>query len=294
VTPWHNSKPPRIPTVDEPASGPAKTAVVFDDAALPHHEFSKLFPMIEGEQFDGLVKDIRENGQREPIILHQGAILDGRNRFAACVDAGVEPSFEEFTGTDPLAFVISRNLHRRHLDESQRAMVAAGLANLSRGGDRSKAPIGGLSDAQAAKALNVGERSVERAKVVRREGVPELVKAVEAGTLPVSAAAAIAKQPAEEQRAAIAAPKPQKAKAAPKPKAAEPWNGAALIGPFQLLVAQVRGRETEAARFLCDQHEDDIAALIALAEELINALIGPAEGLAANRRDRATVLLAHR
>ena len=105
-------------------------------------------------------------------------------------------------------------------------------------------------------------------------GVPELVEKVKSRELPIATAAVIAKQPAEEQRAAVTAPKPTKAKAAPKPKAAEPWNGAALIGPFQLLVAQVRGREAEAARFLCDQHEDDIDALIALAE-----------GLAANRRE---------
>ena len=124
------NSPPRIPTVDEPASGPAKTAVVFNGAALPHHELSKLFPMIQGEQYNALVRDIRENGLREPITVYEGANLDGRARYDACIEAGVQPRFEPFTGTDPLAFVISRNLHRRHLDESQRAMVAAGIANL--------------------------------------------------------------------------------------------------------------------------------------------------------------------
>ena len=125
-----------------------------------------------------------------------------------------------------------------------------------------------MSDAQAAKALNVGERSVERAKVVRREGVSELVKAVEAGTLTVSAAAAIAKQPPAEQRDAVTAPKPTKAKAPPKPQAAKAWPGPALIRSFEHLVAQVRGREAEAARFLRDRKEDGIDVLIGLAEEL--------------------------
>ena len=77
-------------------------------------------------------------------------------------------------------------------DARQRAMVAAKLANLAHGGDRSKAPIGALKDADAASMLNVGERSVERAKTVQRDGTPELQHAVEQGAVSVSAAAEFA------------------------------------------------------------------------------------------------------
>jgi hypothetical protein len=88
--------------------------------------------------------------------------------------------------------VLSANLHRRHLNASQRAMVAAKLGTFTHGGDRSKAPIGGLTDAAAAKVLSVGERSVERARQVLAKGDPSLAEAVEQGKLSVTAAAAAA------------------------------------------------------------------------------------------------------
>ena len=77
---------------------------------------------------------------------------------------------------------------RRHLNESQRAMVAAKLANMSHGGDRSKPSIEGLSADKASSLLNVGRASVERAKTVHRDGAPELARAVEQGKVSVSAA----------------------------------------------------------------------------------------------------------
>jgi hypothetical protein len=260
-----NLTPRPILTAAE-AESVGKTAVVFNDAALPHHEFSKLFPMVQGEQFNGLVKDIRENGLREPIILYEDAILDGRNRYAACADAGVEPRFEPFTGTDPLAFVISRNLHRRHLTVEERAEIAARLPRVGHGGDRSKTPPDALPLDKRAELLNVSPRTVERMQTVVDHGVAELVEKVKSREVPITTAAAIAKQPPEEQRTAVAAPKPQKAKATPKPKAAEPWPGPALIRSFRDLVEEVRGREAEAARFLRDQYEDEIDALILLAD----------------------------
>lgn len=100
---------------------------------IEFHEIASIFPMMEGEEFETLVKDIKENGLIEPIYLYEGKIIDGRNRYLACQKAGVEPRFEEYTGISPVDFVISKNLHRRHLNESQRAVVAAKIANLSRG-----------------------------------------------------------------------------------------------------------------------------------------------------------------
>jgi hypothetical protein len=92
------------------------------------------------------------------------------------------------------------NLHRRHLDESQRAMVAARVATMRQGARTDPASIEAMSDAQAAKLLNVSEASVERAKAVRRDAVPEIIELVDDGDLAVSAAAAVAKATPERQK----------------------------------------------------------------------------------------------
>ena len=59
-----------------------------------------------------------------PIITLDGKILDGRNRFKACQEVGVDPIVEDYQGSDPLGFVISSNKERRHLTPSQKAAIA--------------------------------------------------------------------------------------------------------------------------------------------------------------------------
>jgi N6-adenosine-specific RNA methylase IME4 len=167
------------------------------------HPLADIFPLIEGAEFNDLVADIEVNGLHEPIIIYEDMILDGRNRHRACLAANVEPTYTVYQGDDPVSYVISLNLRRRHLDESQRAMVAAKLATLKRG-DNQHSPIGETSQARAAQLLNVGKRSVERAAEVRDHGAPELVQAVERGEVSVSAASDIASQPVEEQREIVA------------------------------------------------------------------------------------------
>ena len=95
---------------------------------LKYHPLCRLLPAMPEDELDTLVEDIRFNGLREPITLCDGQVLDGRSRLAACRMAGVEPRFVEFSGPSAAAFVASMNLHRRHLTESQRAELAAELA----------------------------------------------------------------------------------------------------------------------------------------------------------------------
>jgi hypothetical protein len=99
------------------------------------------------------------------------------------------------------------NLHRRHLNESQRAMIGAKLANMRQGRPTEKAanlPDYPVSQAQAAALLQIAERTLRDAKKVQTEAQPEVIQAVEAGHVPVSAAAMLAKAPAKTQREVVA------------------------------------------------------------------------------------------
>lgn len=92
------------------------------------HEVSSYLPLLEGEEFDGLVEDIKQFGQIEPAILYEGKILDGRNRYRACKQLGIELKIREWkpsemTGMTPLQFVISENIVRRHLNIAQRSEI---------------------------------------------------------------------------------------------------------------------------------------------------------------------------
>lgn len=157
--------------------------------ALTFHELANLFPLLEGQAYLELVEDIRANGLIEPIVLFEGAILDGRNRYRACNAAQVSARFETYTGSDPLGLVISLNLKRRHLSTSQRAMVAANMANISHGGQRANLPLDSVGNTAAADMLNVSERSVKTARSVRDSGEQEYIDKVTSGELTISAAA---------------------------------------------------------------------------------------------------------
>jgi hypothetical protein len=171
---------------------------------MKSHPYADIFPMMtEGKRQD-LVADIKEKGLIDDIVTHDGQILDGRNRYQACLTAGVEPRFREYSGNDPLGFVMSVNLERRHLTPSQCADAAAKAANLKHGGERGnqytggKSPIGDLAPTatqtrnEMAKAFGVSTGSIDRAKRVQREA-PELAEKVASGEMTVHAAHKIVK-----------------------------------------------------------------------------------------------------
>jgi hypothetical protein len=182
---------------------------------LEFHPLANLFPLIEGEALTAFAASIGPEGPENPIIIHEGKILDGRNRFLVCRERGIEPRMEVWDGRggSPLLFVFNQNLSRRHLGASQRAMMALRLkeelakeskANMSRGGQ-------GLADLptlhsrdQAAQLVGVSSRLVGAAERVNRQGAPALIAAVERGEVTLTAAEALLELDSEEQQALVA------------------------------------------------------------------------------------------
>lgn len=177
---------------------------------LESHPALAAFPLMTGSAFDAFKADVKNNGVLEPVVWwrvkpgHE-LLLDGRNRERACHELGFDrPVRRYYEGDDPLMFVIALNLHRRMLNESQRAIVAARLSMMPRGRPSKIRRSADLSGKQAAHLLNVGERTIERARSVLSKGAPELVAAVEQGTTSVEAAAELARRGRREQRAELA------------------------------------------------------------------------------------------
>ncbi len=189
-----------------PAPTPQTVTLTPDQPALFPHPLANLFPPLAAPDLEALTADIAAVGLREPLTLYEGQILDGRNRYRACQALGITCPTRDYTGDDPLAFVLSMNLQRRHLTESQRAMVAAKLANMRQGERTDLQPcqnFGKVSQGKAAEMLNISDETLRHAKKVQLEAQPELVKAVETGTIAVSAAARLANEPVAVQRAVV-------------------------------------------------------------------------------------------
>jgi len=235
--------------------------------------------MLGDAQLEELAADIKTNGIITPIVLRavEGGweVLDGRNRLTAAELAGIDlfmpdgklrwAYFRTVGGDsafDPFAFVISANLHRRHLNESQRAMVATKLANLKKGGAggatvNSDTAIA-VSQPDAAKLLNVSVDSVQRAGTVLREGSPELVKQVERGEVSVSAAAKTIRADKIGPKEAQQRPLRDRSASAPRPAAGPQPSPAlkrdtAIVELCGWLRGDVKGALEDIVRILRDE-----------------------------------------
>ena len=176
----------------------------------PLHPACKIFPALGKDDLQELADDIAQNGLRNPIVMFQRKLLDGRNRWEACRLAKVQPRFTEFDGDDPIGWVVSQNLVRRHLTASQRAVVAFDLlpmlekeaklrqrrSNIYRKNGR-LAPKGANQDGKgkaagiAARIAKSSARNVERVKSISKQA-PELVDDIRAGKLTVAVAERLA------------------------------------------------------------------------------------------------------
>lgn len=160
---------------------------------LKAHKFSNIFPLMEKKDYENLKKDIQENGydKKRPIILYEEEILDGRNRYNVCEELNIEPSFDEYKGDNPLYYVVSNNLNRRHLNESQRAMVGVQYKkyyteiNKQTQGYRSdiKEPIPKSEEARdrAGKVVGVSGKMIDMAEAVEKEATEEEIKDIKSG-----------------------------------------------------------------------------------------------------------------
>lgn len=192
-------------------------------STLDPHPACLLLPDMTAEDFGGLKADIEAHGLMRPILLCEGKILDGRHRARACAELGIVARFEQWTGADPVAFVLSENLHRRHLSASQRAMVAAhamdwhkeqaqarqrsGMTLASR---EAKVQASGKSAATAGAAVGVSRASVERAAAILKAGTAEDVQEVLKGEATVNAKVRelAEREPKTTPRAPATPPKP--------------------------------------------------------------------------------------
>jgi transposase len=178
------------------------------------HPAADKFPLIQGKEFEELKEDIKSKGQLEPIEMHNGEVIDGRNRLKACLDIGIEPKIQEWKGTGSVIdYIISKNIMRRNLNESQRSIIAAELVPMfaKEAEERQRAGKKGVdanlhkgsSNGKAASQLNVSARSVANAKKVLDKGTNELKEAVKSGKVAVSTAAKVAELPKEKQKEAV-------------------------------------------------------------------------------------------
>lgn len=215
---------------------------MFDYKPYSVHPIAALFPEIEGDEFVALVDDIRERGLQERIVLtHDDATLvDGRNRYRACIEARVDPQFTnlpaDYVEADIMAWIISANLRRRHLTTGQLAVVGLELErryaeqtkereherkttpqNYGESFDRDKADRSNNkreaversreSARQAAAAVGVSHDAISRAKVVEAASA-ELLAEVSAGKTSLNEAYETAKK-TEQRRRSTSGPKPK-------------------------------------------------------------------------------------
>jgi len=176
------------------------------------HPLCKILPSMSEEEYAALKDDIKEHGLLEPIWLAKdGKLIDGRHRVKACQELKIsigkdliqETDLE--TEEDIVNTVLSLNLKRRHLDESQRAMIGAELATQLPGKPKKViAQNCGIKQPQIAAQLNVSTRSIQSARQVIKQGTEELKRAVRAGSIPVSGAAALsAVSPAQQRKVVV-------------------------------------------------------------------------------------------
>lgn len=174
------------------------------------HPLSAAFPSMSAEEQDALTNDIEQHGQRDPITIYQGQVLDGWHRYQACsmleitcIEQGLAD------GIDPISFVISMNMHRRHLNQGQLAVAVVACNEWRKVGRpvNNSAPSAGLTTKELANQAGTGTRTIEQAKKAVEAGLADKVRD---GELSVKKASEMAKpKPATPPPIITHEPEPQ-------------------------------------------------------------------------------------
>jgi len=149
---------------------------------LKQHPLSAAFPAMSADDFAALMEDIEANGQREPVIVFDGMVLDGWHRYRACTELGVKPHTMTFPADgDPVALVKTANLHRRHMTETQRAeaVIACSAWAPPHRLKNKQTPVSTSSpktNAEMAAEARVSVGTIKNAKAGHQAGLGEAMK----------------------------------------------------------------------------------------------------------------------
>jgi ParB-like nuclease domain len=168
--------------------------------ALQPHPIAECWPLIRGKAFQELCQSISEHGLLTPVVLYEGRILDGRNRYRACQECQpkIMPTFLGYVGDDPIGYCKAQNDARRHLNVGQRASIASKLATLSQGRPESISRIRLVSMAEAAEEQDVSLSTTKEARAVQTKGVPCLNDLMDDGLVSPALAAKVATKATHE------------------------------------------------------------------------------------------------
>ena len=161
---------------------------------IKQHPLSSAFPSMSESDQATLTADIDKNGQLDAITLFAGMVLDGWHRYQACLALGRDPlTCLLAADIDPVVFVMSHNMHRRHLNESQRSIAVVACRSWAPVGKPNQSETGHVSSlAEMAKEADVSTKTIQRAKTAYDGGLGDKVKNKE---LTVNKAAELVKPP---------------------------------------------------------------------------------------------------
>ena len=189
-TPPQRSGPREAQGSPSEASGDDRSARI----EIPIHPAARLVREMSPLEYAALKADVeRSGGLIEAIRLYDGQVLDGRHRLRACRELGIEPVFEDVAMKDPVGFVLSANVARRHLGMADRARLANKVATRGKGEyprrqKRTGADLPPATQAQAARQFGVSERTMQHVKAVDESGDQELIARLDSGEITPSAA----------------------------------------------------------------------------------------------------------